>query len=81
MTERPASGATTAGGAGPRSLDDLLIASLTALAAAGEVEEACRLAGHACALHRNRDVPAWNRYNVLLHRLAKKASGAHQVAS
>ena len=29
------------------SLDDILLASLAALAAAGEVEEACRLAGRA----------------------------------
>lgn len=62
----------------PESLDDILLASLAALAAAGEVEEACRLAGRACALYRNRDVPAWNRFNGLLHRLARKATGAVQ---
>lgn len=62
--------------AGADSLDDLLLAGLSALAAAGRVDEACRLAGRACALHRQRDVAAWSRYNVLLHRLAKKASGA-----
>lgn len=60
----------------PESLDDILLASLAALAAAGEVEEACRLAGRACAFHRNRDIPAWNRFNGLLHRLASKAVGA-----
>ncbi len=57
------------------SLDDILLASLTALAAAGEVEEACRLAGRACAVHRGKDIPAWKRYNGLLHRLASKAAG------
>lgn len=60
----------------PESLDDILLASLAALAAAGKVEEACRLAGRACAFYRNRDVPAWNRFNGLLHRLARKAAGA-----
>lgn len=63
------------------SLDDILLASLAALAAAGEVEEACRLAGRACAFHRNRDVPAWNRFNGLLHWLASKAVGAHHAES
>ncbi|AMN48299.1 hypothetical protein ACG33_14560 [Steroidobacter denitrificans] len=60
------------------ALDDILLASLKALAAAGEVEEACRLAGRACAFHRGRNVEAWSRYNVLLHRLARRAAGAGQ---
>lgn len=61
------------------ALNDLLLASLKALAAAGNVEEACRLAGQACALYRQRDSDAatWSRYNVLLHRLARHAAGAH----
>ena len=33
----------------PESLDDILLASLAALAAAGKVEEACRLAGVSCS--------------------------------
>lgn len=61
------------------ALNDLLLASLKALAAAGNAEEACRLAGQACALYRQRDSDAatWNRYNVLLHRLARHVAGAH----
>lgn len=62
-------------------LDEILLASLTALGAAGEVEEACRLAGRVCAIYRTTDAAAWNRYNVLLHRLARKAVGAHPVAT
>ncbi len=57
-------------------LNDILIESLTALAAAGDAEAACRLAGRACAVYRHRDIPAWNRFNGLLHRLARKAPGA-----
>lgn len=62
-----------AAAAGTAGIDDLLLASLEALAAAGEVEQACRLAGRACALHRTRDAAAWNRFNVLLHRLSRQA--------
>lgn len=60
-------------GATSTTLDDLLLASLSALAAAGEVEQACRLAGQACAIHRTRDSRAWNRFNGLLHRLSRQA--------
>lgn len=62
-----------------QALNDLLLQSLKALATAGNVEEACHLAGQACALYRQRDSDAatWNRYNVLLHRLARHAAGAH----
>ncbi|GIK34988.1 MAG: hypothetical protein AMXMBFR45_20350 [Gammaproteobacteria bacterium] len=59
-------------GASRTTLDDLLLASLSALAAAGEVEQACRLAGQACALHRSSDARAWNRFNSLLHRLSRQ---------
>jgi hypothetical protein len=58
-------------------LNDILIESLAALAAAGDAEAACRLAGRACAVYRHRDIPAWNRFNGLLHRLARKAPGGH----
>jgi len=64
----------------PESLDDILLASLAALAAAGKVEEACRLAGRACAHYRIRNVPAWNRFNGLLHRLAKNQGAARLCA-
>lgn len=53
-------------------VNDILIESLVALAAAGEIEAACKLAGHACAVYRHKDIPAWNRFNGLLHRLARK---------
>ncbi len=53
-------------------LNDILLASLTALASAGEVEAACRLAGQACAVFRRSDRKAWARYNALLHRLSRR---------
>lgn len=56
---------------------DILLASLQALAAAGRHEEACRLAGRACAYYRHVDMAAWSRFNGLLHRLAKKVDGGH----
>lgn len=61
-----------------RPLNDILIESLSALAAAGDPETACRLAGRACAVYRHRDIPAWNRFNGLLHQLARKAPGAQK---
>lgn len=62
-------------------LNDILLESLAALAAAGDAEAACRLAGRACAIYRHKDIPAWNRFNGLLHRLARKAPGAKSRAS
>jgi len=56
---------------------DVLQAALVALAAAGRHEEACRLAGRACACYRRTDPAAWGRFNALLHRLARKAGGPH----
>jgi hypothetical protein len=50
---------------------DVLLDSLQQLAAAGETEAACRLAGQACAVLRRDDVPNWRRFNALLHRLAR----------
>jgi hypothetical protein len=49
-----------------------LLASITALAAAGEVENACRLAGQACVALRGTDPAAARRFDVLLHRLTPK---------
>lgn len=60
------------------ALDDILLASLEALAAAGEVEKTCRLAGRACAYYRRRDIKAWNRFNGFLHRHAKRAAGPQE---
>lgn len=53
-------------------LSEILLASLTSLAAAGEVEAACRLAGHACMALRSTDQSAARRFNALLHRLTPK---------
>jgi hypothetical protein len=58
------------------TLDALLLESLTALAAAGQDDAACRLAGRACALYRQSDMMAWNKFNILLHRLSKKMARA-----
>ncbi len=65
--------AATAGRSAPaRGLVDILIDSLVALAAAGEVEAACRLAGQACVTLRHTDQAAARRFDVLLHRLSPK---------
>ena len=55
-------------------LTAVLIASLEALAAAGEADAACRLAGQACAELRQSDPVAWQRFNVFLHRMIKHVS-------
>jgi hypothetical protein len=54
-------------------LSAVLLASLKALADAGEAERACRLAGRACAILRRAHGDEWRRYNTLLHRLAPRA--------
>ena len=53
-------------------LCDILLASLKALAEAGEPEKACRLAGSACAALRKGEPEQWSRFNKLLHRLSPK---------
>lgn len=50
-------------------LSEILLASITALAGAGEVERACRLAGQACVALRNTDPAHARRFDALLHRL------------
>jgi len=55
-------------------LTGLLLASLEALARAGEADAACRLAGQACAKLRHNDPAAWQRFNVFLHRMIKHVS-------
>ena len=55
-------------------LAGVLLASLKALAAAGEADTACRLAGQACAKLRHSDPAAWQRFNVFLHRMIKHVS-------
>ena len=56
----------------PAGLPEILLASLTALAATGEVENACRLAGQACVALRRVDPAGARRFDVLLHRLTPK---------
>lgn len=53
-----------------RRLAELLLASVSALAEAGKVEAACRLAGQAYVTLRGADPAAARRFDVLLHRLA-----------
>lgn len=53
-------------------IPEILLESLTALAAAGEVEKACRLAGQACVALRHANPTAARRFDVLLHRLTPK---------
>ncbi|HET7411164.1 MAG TPA: hypothetical protein VFJ18_00765 [Pararhizobium sp.] len=55
-------------------LTGLLVTSLEALAAVGEVDTACRVAGRACVLLRSADPRAARRFNALLHRLTPKLS-------
>jgi hypothetical protein len=75
MVSRPA-GSNRTGVSGaparPERLSEILLASITALAAAGEVENACRLAGQACVALRRDDPAGARRFDVLLHRLARK---------
>jgi hypothetical protein len=69
-------GATDAKTASPSlsmsRLNEILLASLTSLAAAGEVEAACRLAGQAFMALRSTDQVAARRFDALLHRLTPK---------
>jgi hypothetical protein len=53
-------------------LIDVLVSSLEALAATGQVDEACRLAGRACAALRGRNPTGWRRFNVFLHRMSPR---------
>lgn len=58
----------------PLALTDILLTSLEALAAAGQADTACHLAGKACAALRGRDPSGWQRFNVFLHRMIKRVS-------
>ena len=53
------------------ALTDILLSGLEELAATGEVDAACRLAGRACAVLRKNDPSGWRRFNALLHRLSR----------
>jgi hypothetical protein len=50
-------------------LGEILLESLTVLAAAGELETACRLAGRAYVALRKCDPRGARRFDVLLHRM------------
>ena len=54
-------------------LSEILCESLTALAAAGQPDEACRQAARACMALRKHDPRNWRRFNALLHRLSPKS--------
>ena len=58
----------------PTALADILLSSLETLAATGEADAACRLAGRARAALRGRDPAAWRRFNAFLHRMIKHVS-------
>lgn len=73
LNDTPPAAATTAV-ANP--LTELLAAAVQALAEAGEVDRACRIAGHACAALRHDDPAGWRRFNVLLHRLTRPPPAA-----
>jgi hypothetical protein len=68
----PAEGVVAELGVPARVLVEILVESLYALAAAGEVEAACRLAGQACVAVRRTDQTSERRFDVLLHRLTPK---------
>lgn len=55
-------------------LPEILLASLRQLAAAGDVDGACRLAGRACVALRKEDPGAEHHFNALLHRLSSQLS-------
>lgn len=65
---------STPKGAEQAGLSALLLRSLDELAAAGNVEMACRLAGQACMVLRHSDRDAEHRFDTLLHRLARQLS-------
>jgi hypothetical protein len=62
--------AATAGPVAPALplLPEILLESLVALADAGEIERACRLAGRACSALRKSDPRTARRFDVFLHR-------------
>ncbi|TAL54401.1 hypothetical protein [Pandoraea sp.] len=74
MSEQDARAAATEASPEDRAaaLGTLLLQSLTALAAADQVEMACRIAGQAYAVLRRDDEHQAQRFNSLLHRLARR---------
>ncbi len=76
MTTASTNGASLAASPDAVALTRVLVTSLEALAAAGQPDLACRLAGEACAVVRTSDPVAWQRLNAFLHRMIKHVSGA-----
>ncbi len=73
-------------------LSEILQEGLKALAATGQVDMACRLAGRACAVLRTKNPEQWGRFNKLLHRLGPMTGavgtsrptavdGSHEIGS
>lgn len=60
--------------ASTRQLSELLLISVAALAAAGDTEKACRIAGQACVALRTADPTAARRFDALLHRMTPALS-------
>ncbi|MFA7523749.1 MAG: hypothetical protein WCY39_00050 [Oscillospiraceae bacterium] len=54
------------------TLAPLLLESLEALAVAGEVDRACRIAGRACVALRHADPGASRRIDAWLHRQIRR---------
>ncbi len=61
-----------AGAAPVDELIEILLAGVEALAAEGQVEGACRLAGRACMALRHTHPANGRRFDVLLHRLSRR---------
>lgn len=73
--EQPADAALTV------AVCNVLLDSLCALADAGEVGAACRLAGRACVSLRRSQPALARRFDVLLHRLTPKLTWKQPPAS
>lgn len=58
--------------AGQDAVVGLLLDALERLADAGEVDQACRIAGKACVILRRCASEAEHRFNALLHRLSPR---------
>ena len=56
----------------------LLLDALQKLADTGGVDAACRIAGKACVLLRQTSPGAEQRFNALLHRLARRLGPGDQ---
>jgi hypothetical protein len=55
-----------------KRLSEILLETITSLASTGEVEAACRFAGHACVTLRRADPVTARHFDALLHRLTPR---------